>query len=138
MNNTDYIRQQLQLAVEAGQVVGEPIKLCSAEDAAIVVAKAKEVFVKDRRTRWWWEAFKKPVQKSGIAPEIPYFADYVPMSANCWLIIDDDSSDLPVVETNVRGAEYIVGELPSVEFYLVENAFQWLLAENHHGAIWLL
>jgi len=28
--------------------------------------------------------------------------------------------------------------LPYVEFYLVGKDFDWLLAENHHGGIWLL
>ncbi len=138
MNLTNYIREQLNLALVARIASGEHCRLCNFDEAANVIVKAKANFVRGERKHWWWEFFKKPVRKTGIYPEHPYFADYLDLSAGCWLIVDDDSSDLPVVETTVKGAEQILGELPAIEFYLVGTNFDWLLAENHHGKIWLL
>ena len=62
----------------------------------------------------------------------------MPPDSQCWLIIDDDSAYFPVVETRAGVAGMLLGELPYVEFYLVGKDFDWLLAENHHSAIWLL
>jgi hypothetical protein len=139
MNITSYINDQLQLAIAAYLAGGGAVRICDPNEAAAVIAKSKANFVNDDdRKNWWWEIFKAPIRRVGIAPERPYFADYLEICAECWLIVDDDSSELTVIESDVRGAEYILGQLPPIEFYLVGSKFDWLLAENHHGKIWLL
>jgi hypothetical protein len=85
---TTYIREQLRLAIAITTVGGERARPCDAQEASGVIAKTKAAFLKDERNHWWWEAFKKPVQKSGISPDRQYFADYVELSAACWLIVD--------------------------------------------------
>jgi hypothetical protein len=117
---------------------GHVVRRCSESEAAEVVARARANFAKDNRLSWWWEAFSKPVRQMGVEDGKPYFLQYVRPDAECWLIIDDGFARFPVVETSAAVAEMLLGELPYIEFYLVGKDLDWLLAENHHGAIWLL
>ena len=132
------LNEMLSSAVNLLASRGNIVRRCSESEAAGVVARAKANFVKDNRRSWWWEAFSKPVRQRGTEDGEPYFSQYVRPDSQCWLITDDDSSHFPVVETSAAAAEMLLSELPYVEFYLVGKNFDWLLAENHHGAIWLL
>jgi len=132
------INEMLSSAVNLLVSQGHILRRCSESEAADVVARAKANFVKDNRRSWWWEAFSKPVRQRGTEDGNPYFSQYARPDSECWLIIDDGSAHFPVVETSAAVAEMLLGELPYVEFYLVGKDFDWLLAENHHGGIWLL
>jgi hypothetical protein len=133
--------QMLDEAIRVASTHGQPARRCDPDESAAVVQAAKAKFVKGPRKHWWWEVFSVPPRRIGREQGVPYFQEYVAPETACWLILDDnrgDDDDLRVIDTTASGAERVLSELYALEFYLVDKQYEWLLAENHHGMIWLL
>lgn len=131
----------LDEAIRVASTQGEPARRCGADESAAVIRDAKARFVEGPRKHWWWESFSVAPRRVGREQGKPYFQEYVDLEAPCWLILDDnrgDDDDLRVLDTTAKGAECVLAELYALEFYLVDKRYEWLLAENHHGVIWLL
>jgi hypothetical protein len=133
--------QMLDEAIRVASTQGEPVRRCGPEESVAVIQATRATFVKGARKHWWWEAFSVAPRRIGREQGTPYFHEYVALETACWLILDDnrgDDDDLRVLDTTARGAECVLSELYALEFYLVDKRYEWLLAENHHGVIWLL
>lgn len=138
MSFTETIHEQLRHAVIEAVAAGYVVRTCNVVEAATVIASTKEKFVAGQPKQWWWQSFSRPPRIVRQEEGLRYLTEYVGPSSSCWMIIDDDSPQFPVLQTTVEAAAYILNEMSFVEFYLVGHEFDWLICENHHGMAWLL
>jgi len=89
---------------------------------------------------WWWENLKK----DSISLSFPnndawkYLQVIIDKNEKVWFVAGDtkrDSAKLWLFEGKIEQIQQIIGQLYHFEYYLVSKKYEWLLAENHHGAL---
>lgn len=137
MVDTDYINEQLALAVAEVQRHGSSVRSCGDDESERLVNLTRAAFVKGSPS-FWWEKFRFP------ARTFPYLDDSAPFhlcdhsptgDCPCWLIVEPEDNVRPVLDLKVSEVPEVLWELPYVEYYVVDHEMRWLMAEDHHGCL---
>jgi hypothetical protein len=112
-------------------------RLCDKEEAAAIVAKAKDRFVRGSPRSWWYSL--KCTPRTYHYPDgdgFLHLAEHAPPgTGQCWLILETEEKDKPVAKMEIEVIPRVIGELPCIEYYVVDENFSWLMVETHHNAI---
>lgn len=101
-----------------------------AESAAIVVDRAREIFV-EGDPRVWWLGLKLPV--SARSSRDCAVADIMPVpSTKVFFIPEDDVAELSVYELSTDAIEYLRQNAALFEYYVVPESYAWLICESDH------
>lgn len=106
-----------------------------ARDAVAAIIKA---FVEPGDWVWWWEHFTVPssylIDEHGTAYQ--RLTGLVPSPRDqCYLVVEVDDGHPVVFLVAPEDIGAMLGECSAFEYYLVSMEFDWLLCENHHGAL---
>lgn len=113
------------------------LRRCGDGEAAAVLSKATETFVRDNPRAWWLSLktpFKSVAYDQGNAYE--HLEEYLPADENrCWFIAENDGNVLPVFEGTLTSVKRLLEECCFFEYYLVGKNFDWLIIENDHNEL---
>jgi len=112
-------------------------RLCSAQEAQWVVKAAQERFVVDSPRAWWLSLKLKPaIFPYPTGDGFQHLREHAPAHAEkCWLVLETETTAKPVAEIDILLAPTILGELPHIDYYLIDKDFAWLIIENDHNAV---
>jgi hypothetical protein len=121
------------------RLAASTIRLCAQTEAEQVVGTAHERFVIGSPRTWWLSLKNKPsVYHYPKGDGFQHLREHAPADAEqCWLILETEEDTKPVAEIDILLAPAILGEMPNIEYYLVDKAFRWLIIENDHNELLL-
>ena len=117
----------------------EQARFCDPISTLSVVDKGKRAFVRDEDPRWWWASLKVPATRLELRDSKGFLlvTEHVPRGeTRCWLIAEnDDDGPWHVLDVVVEVVLRLLAECSFFEYYLIGQAFDWLVCENHHNEI---
>jgi hydroxyacyl-ACP dehydratase HTD2-like protein with hotdog domain len=130
---------ELRRAIAELHLSPEQAVMSDPAQAAYVVDRAKQAFVKDSDPRWWWACLSKPASVIDYPGGDAYqhLLEFVPPGeTRCWFIVENDE-DGPwhVLDVATDAVPTIIAECGPFEYYLVGQKFNWLIAETHHNQL---
>ena len=96
---------------------------------------------KGTSTLWLWEYFREPrfsFCPKDSATNYGILQSLLPVDTLVWLVTEDSSrmkknGNFWVLQGNYGSVLDVLWNCHPMEFYIVDRAYQWLLAENHHN-----
>ena len=88
---------------------------------------------------WLWENLREPT--TVLITQNPLDTLHIlRQNEKYWLMIEDwygtkKQGNYWLLEGQIHAIKKLLEELRHVEYYIVAHDFQWLLCENHHGAV---
>lgn len=125
-------------AIHTLGLTGGDIRLLEEKANAGLYDTLENHFVNSKNRRWWWEDFRHECHLLANAIESPdILKDIIPAGAAVWFMVEADNGQkwYPIYEVQPAVIPAILGECPFFEYYVIDKAQQWLLCENHHGAL---
>lgn len=89
---------------------------------------------------WWWEHFRPPVTSRHISDGWLFLDDLIPDDDRVWFVAEDGpgtkrEGNFWLYDAKPAALRPLLGEMYRFEFYVVSKKLEWLLARNHHDAV---
>lgn len=136
---TEFVRDEIQAAIESLLLCDSDIRQLSDEDARKVFDAALSHFVAGGNRRWWWEDFRFPSTAVRFTDQYGFkrIEKVVPdTKQKVWFVAEDVQLPFyPVYEASPEAIQSIVGGCYGFEYYIVAKDMSWLVCETHHDVM---
>jgi hypothetical protein len=130
--------RELEDAVEQLELSTPQFSKCDSPKASDVARTAKQRFVSGN-PRVWWLGFQQPYETFPYRSPDDWaqrLESVIPHgTTRCWLIAESSSETYPVYDVDVATVAAVLEECSFFEYYLVDPAFAWIVADTDHNQI---
>ena len=84
---------------------------------------------------WLWEHFKEPIAKASEQDPFIFLESRLPLNQQFWFIASDEDGKYWVACGKAKSILTVLKEMYLFEYYIIDNKFNWILCENHHGLL---
>jgi len=84
---------------------------------------------------WLWEEFNEPYESFEYDDSISKLETVLSKSEEFWFVASDEGGKYWVLKGTGEGVVSLLKNMYFFEYYIINNEFDWLLCENHHGLV---
>ena len=130
-------REEINLRSElSAALISEGLSSSETEDKGRVISLIEKKFILGTPRAWWSSLVNKPeVYAFPDNSGYQHLLEIIPDGGDkVWFVVDDDEEEfvffipLNKVQSIIEGCRFF-------EYYVVDEGFSWMLAENDHGDI---